>query len=136
FAALVMLPMAITPWHLAIVISCVTCIAATFLLLYWLVDPVARRQGWVRWYALAVAICFAIPFEPLRETVRFGAGYVYPVALAAAHPLLLVSRGRRVGGVGTGLATALKLTPGIFIICLLVPRRWRAALMASGTAAA
>ena len=136
FAALVMLPMAITPWHLAIVISCVTCIAATVLLLSWLVDPVARRQGWVRWYALALAFCFAIPFEPLRETFLFGQVNMYLVVLVAADLLLLVSRGSRFGGIGIGLATAIKLTPGIFIIYLLVTRRWRAALMASGTAAA
>ncbi|GAB3801764.1 hypothetical protein GCM10027605_19880 [Micromonospora zhanjiangensis] len=37
---------------------------------------------------------------------------------------------------GIGLATAIKLTPGIFIVYLLVTRRWRAAAVASGTAAA
>src|SRR5258706_8025134 len=41
FAALVMLPMAVTPWHLAIVISCVTCAVVTAMLIYWFVDPIA-----------------------------------------------------------------------------------------------
>jgi alpha-1,2-mannosyltransferase len=39
-------------------------------------------------------------------------------------------------GVGIGLATAVKLTPGVFILYLLLTRRWRAAATASGTAAA
>lgn len=136
FAALVMLPMAITPWHVAIVISCVACIAATALTLYWLVDPVARREGWTRWYALALALCFAAAFEPLRETFLFGQVNMFLVVLVAADLVLLVGRGSRLGGVGIGLATAIKLTPGIFIVYLLVTRRWRATLVAAGSAAA
>jgi alpha-1,2-mannosyltransferase len=135
FAALVMLPMAITSWHVAIVISCITCVAATVVLIYWLVDPVARREGWVRWYAMALVLCFAIPFEPLRETFLFGQVNMYLVLLVAADLLLLVSRRHRFGGVLIGLATAIKLTPGVFIVYLAVTRRWRAALVASGTAA-
>jgi alpha-1,2-mannosyltransferase len=131
-----MLPMAITPWHLAIVISCITCVAASVVLIYWLIDPVARREGWVRWYALALAICFAIPFEPLRETFLFGQVNMYLVLVVAVDLLLFVSRGHRFGGVLIGLATATKLTPGVFIVYLMVTRRWRAAIVASVTAAA
>ena len=80
--------------------------------IYWLVDPVARREGWIRWYALALAICFAIAFEPLRETFLFGQVNMYLVVLVAADLLLLVSRGSRFAGVRIGLATAIKLTPG------------------------
>ncbi len=135
FAALLMLPLAITPWHLAIVISSITCVAVSVVLIYWLVDPVARRQGWTRWYALALAVCFAAAFEPLRETFLFGQVNMYLVFVVAADLLLLVSRGSRFGGVGIGLATAVKLTPGIFIVYLLVTKRWRAAIVASVTAA-
>jgi len=49
FAALAMLPMAVTPWQMAIVISVTAAVVTTVILLYWLVDPVARRQGWTRW---------------------------------------------------------------------------------------
>jgi alpha-1,2-mannosyltransferase len=38
-------------------------------------------------------------------------------------------------GVGIGLATAVKLTPGLFIVYLLISKQRRAALVASGTAA-
>jgi alpha-1,2-mannosyltransferase len=40
------------------------------------------------------------------------------------------------GGVGVGLATALAIGPGLFIVYLVVTRQWRAALTATGTAAA
>jgi alpha-1,2-mannosyltransferase len=135
FAALTMVPMAVTPWHLAIAISCVTCLAATAIVLYWLVDPVARRQGWTRWYVLGLTLGFAIAFEPLRETFLFGQVNMYLLFLVAADLVMLVGRGNRWGGVLIGLATAIKLTPGIFILYLLVTKRWRAAIVASATAA-
>jgi alpha-1,2-mannosyltransferase len=135
FAALVMLPMAVTPWTVTILISVTASVVATVILLYWLVDPIARRHGWTRWYALALAVCLAAAFEPLRETVNFGQVNMLLAFLVAADLLLLVTRGSRFGGVGIGLATAIKLTPGIFIVYLLVTKRWRAAIVASATAA-
>ena len=136
FAALMMLPMAITPWHLAIAISCVTCAVVSVMFVYWFVDPIARRQGWHRGFAVGLVVAFAIAFEPLRETFLFGQVNMYLVVLVGADVLFLVARGNRFAGVGIGLATATKLTPGIFILYLLVTKRWRAALVASATAAA
>lgn len=135
FAALLMLPMAYLPWVLVVVLSVAASVAATGALLAWLVDPVARRQGWPRACTLAVALCLAAAFEPMRETVDFGQVNMLLLVLVAADLLRLVARGSRWGGVGIGLATAIKLTPGIFIVYLLVTGRWRAALVASGTAA-
>jgi alpha-1,2-mannosyltransferase len=134
FAALTMLPMAITPWTVAIVISCVACVATSVVVIYWLVDPISRREGWVRWFALLVALCFATIFEPLRETFLFGQVNMLLVFLVAADFVLLLGRGRKWAGVGIGLATAIKLTPGIYILYLVITRRWRAAIVASVTA--
>lgn len=147
FAALTMLPMAYVSWHVAIVLSVSLTVLASTLLIWWLLEPVARRAGWTRWFALAVALCLAAAYEPMRETVNFGQVNMLLLFLVAADLLWLVSpvapAGRRVparlralAGVGIGLATAIKLTPGLFIVYLLVTRRWRAAVVASGTAAA
>jgi alpha-1,2-mannosyltransferase len=143
FAALLMLPMAYLPWSVAVVISVVATVTTSALLLWWLVDPIARRMGWSRWFVFAVAVCLAAAFEPMRETVNFGQVNMLLLFLVAADLLWLLggparvpARYRRWAGVGIGLATAIKLTPGVFIVYLLVTRRWRAAIVASGTAAA
>lgn len=147
FAALVMLPMAYLSWTAAMVISVSLTALTSALLIWWLVDPIARRTGWTRWFTLAVALCLAAAFEPMRETVNFGQVNMLLLFLVGTDLLWLVApvtpfgrrlpeRYRRLAGVGIGLATAIKLTPGIFIVYLLVTRRWRAALLACGTAAA
>ncbi|MFI6068034.1 glycosyltransferase 87 family protein [Micromonospora sp. NPDC051227] len=135
FAALVMLPMAYLPWTAAIVVSVLASVATTAVLIWWLVDPIARRAGWTRWFALPVALCLVAAFEPMRETVNFGQVNTLLLFLVAVDLLRLLSAGNRWAGVGIGLATAIKLTPGVFIVYLLVTGRWRAALTASGTAA-
>ena len=136
FAALVMMPLGVTPWPLAIVLSCIACAAVSVTVIYWFVDPVARRERWIRWYVVGIVVAFAIVFEPLRETFLFGQVNMYLVALVGADLLFLTARGNRFAGIGIGLATAIKLTPGIFIVYLLVTKRWRAALTASAAAAA
>ncbi|MFV2010139.1 MULTISPECIES: glycosyltransferase 87 family protein [unclassified Micromonospora] len=141
FAALVMSPMAVLPWHLAIVVGVTLAVVTSALVLWWLVDPISRREGWTRWFAFAVAACLVAAYEPMRETVNFGQVNTLLLVLVAADLLWLVAAGspvpprwRRFAGVGVGLATAIKLTPGIFIVYLLVTRRWRAAVTAAGTA--
>jgi len=141
FAALVMSPMAVLPWHLAIVVSVTLAVVTSALVLWWLVDPISRREGWTRWFAFAVAACLVAAYEPMRETVNFGQVNTLLLVLVAADLLWLIAAGspvpprwRRFAGVGVGLATAIKLTPGIFIVYLLVTRRWRAAVTAAGTA--
>ncbi|MGK5738998.1 glycosyltransferase 87 family protein [Micromonospora sp. URMC 103] len=135
FAALVMLPMAYVPWLVAIVISVTATVAVTVVLFWWLVDPIARRAGWTRWFALAVALCLAAAFEPMRETVNFGQVNMLLLFLVAVDLLRLLPAGNRWAGVGIGLATAIKLTPGIFIVYLLVTGRWRAAFTSMAAAA-
>ncbi|WP_329108422.1 glycosyltransferase 87 family protein [Micromonospora sp. NBC_01699] len=163
FAALLMLPLAYLPFTVSMVLSVVATVVVSLLLLWWLVDPLARRVGWTRWFALVVAALLAAAFEPMRETVDFGQVNMLLLVLVAADLLWLVRPGyavpgrvvpgsflpwwspaggrrnparyKRWAGVGIGLATAIKLTPGIFIVYLLVTGRWRAALTASGTAA-
>ncbi|MDZ5442653.1 glycosyltransferase family 87 protein [Micromonospora sp. 4G57] len=135
FAALVMLPMAYLPWPAAITVSVAASVLTSAVLIWWLVDPIARRAGWTRWFALAVALCLAAAFEPMRETVNFGQVNTLLLFLVAVDLLRLLPAGNRWAGVGIGLATAIKLTPGVFIVYLLVTRRWRAAFTAMAAAA-
>ncbi|MEU4480153.1 glycosyltransferase family 87 protein [Micromonospora sp. NPDC023966] len=136
FAALVMLPMAYLPWPAAITVSVAATVVVSAVVIWWLLDPVARRAGWTRWFVLAVALCLAAAYEPMRETVNFGQVNMLLLFLVAMDLLRLLPARSRWAGVGIGLATAIKLTPGIFIVYLLVTGRWRAAFTAIGAAAA
>jgi alpha-1,2-mannosyltransferase len=70
--------------------------------------------------------------EPLRLTAELGQINVVLLVLVAVD---LLGRGTW-SGVGIGLAAGLKLTPALFIVYLLVTRRFRAALVATATFAA
>ncbi len=135
FAALTMLPMAVLSWPVAVVIGSLATAAVTVWLMRELLRPVIARHGWKPWFVLAISLCLLAVYEPYRETFLFGQVNMLLVGLVAADLLLLVSRRSRWAGVGIGLATAIKLTPGIFIVYLLITKRWRAALTASGAAA-
>jgi alpha-1,2-mannosyltransferase len=136
FAALTMSPMAILPWWAVNTLSIAGSVLVTLVILDWFLRPVADRYGWSRWFTVAVAAAVAAVFEPLRETVSFGQVNMFLLFLVLADVRLLIGRGSRFGGVVIGLATAVKLTPGIFILYLLVTRRYRPALRAMATTAA
>ncbi|GAB3936567.1 hypothetical protein GCM10027614_13280 [Micromonospora vulcania] len=133
FAAVSMLPMAALAWYPTIVANLLLTALAVAFLLHLLVDPLARRYGWSRWYALALACCLLAGLNPVRDTVSFGQVNLLLVALVYLD-LWLLERGSPLAGVGAGLAAAVKLTPAIFIGYLLVTGRWRAAATAIGTA--
>ncbi|WP_239167484.1 glycosyltransferase family 87 protein, partial [Catellatospora coxensis] len=134
FAAVVMLPMSMLGWHTAIAVNVALTAVACALVLYWLVDPIAREHGWPRLFTFGVAACLLAASQPARDTVSFGQVNLVLVALVLADAWLLASGRSRWAGIGTGLAAAIKLTPAIFIVYLLLARRWRAAAVASATA--
>ncbi|MFD8599936.1 glycosyltransferase 87 family protein [Kitasatospora sp. NPDC059646] len=137
FAAVCMLPMRLLGWHPAIAVGVALSAVATALVLYWLVDPIARRRGWCRWYAFGLAACLCALTNPVRDTFSFGQVNLLLVALVLADRRLARLRGSRwtfLTGVGTGLAAAIKLTPALFILHLLIARQWRAAATATATA--
>ncbi len=137
FAAMVMSPMAVLPFWLVVVFASIGTVVTTGLLTWWFLAPLFARRGWTpRWYAWAVATGLALVFEPVRETFTFGQVNTLLLTLVAADLLFGVARGKAWGGVGVGLATAIKLTPGVFILYLLVTRRFKAAATSVGAAAA
>jgi alpha-1,2-mannosyltransferase len=132
---MVMAPMAFLPFWLVLVLAGVATAATTGLLMWWFAGPLIRRTGWTPWYAWAVATLLALAFEPVRETFTFGQVNTLLLTLVAADLLFGVARGKAWGGIGIGLATAVKLTPGVFILYLLVTRRFKAAFTSIGAAA-
>ena len=136
FAGLVMSPMALLPFGAVVVIAVVATVLTTALLMWWFAGPLLERLPGPIWFTFGITCCLALMFEPVRETITFGQVNTLLLTLVAGDMLFGVARGRRWAGVGIGLATAVKLTPGVFIVYLLITKRWRAAGVAAGTAAA
>jgi alpha-1,2-mannosyltransferase len=135
FAALVMSPLAAVGLGVAGALHTIACVVVLAVTSWWLMKPVARRAGWAPWFAVALALPVIIGSDPIRETLGWGQVGLFLAALVLADVVAL-RRGNRWAGVGIGLATAFKLTPGLFIVYLVLTRRWRAAAMAAGTFAA
>jgi alpha-1,2-mannosyltransferase len=135
FAAVLMYPMAWIPLGVTIWLLFLGDAVAVVVTTIWLVYPLADRHGWPRWYALGLALPLLTSLEPIRENVTFGQINILLTLLVLGDLLVLVPRGSRWAGIGVGLATAIKLTPAIFIVYLLITRRWRPALVSSATAA-
>ncbi|SDX92966.1 alpha-1,2-mannosyltransferase [Micromonospora pattaloongensis] len=136
FAALLLRPFAALPLGVTITAFTIGTLVAIAVTTRWLVIPLADRRGISRWWMVALAVPLVVLIEPSRETINFGQINMLLVVLILADLLFAVPRKSRWAGVGIGLATALKLFPGIFIVYLLVTRRWRAAMTAAGAAAA
>ena len=132
FGALALMPLAIgteiTATVLSTVGSAVLLIGTTWLL----VAPVARRHGWTPWFAVALSVPLVFAMEPVRETFGWGQVNLWVMALVLADVVAL-QRGSAWAGVGMGLAAAIKVTPGLFLVYLVLTRRWRNVAVAVGT---
>ncbi|MFF1916935.1 glycosyltransferase 87 family protein [Streptomyces sp. NPDC058239] len=126
FAAVCMLPMLLVGPTGAVVGSVLLNAAASVLLLRGPLRELPLGRG-----GLLVAGCLFVMLEPVRDTFSLGQVNLLLMALVYADG----GRGR-FAGVGIGLATAFKLTPGIFIGYLLLTGRRRAAAVATGTTVA
>jgi alpha-1,2-mannosyltransferase len=134
FAALLLWPLGILPLWCSIAGYTVVSVVAFGLIMWWLVAPLAARTGQPAWFLVCLAAILATGLEPIREAYTFGQINLLLWLLIVADLLVLQPRGSRWTGVGIGLATAIKLVPGMFILYLLACRRWRAAAVAGGTA--
>jgi alpha-1,2-mannosyltransferase len=132
FAALTMLPLSWVSELRAQVLSVIASSLLVVVTTWWLVSPVAARHSWPRWFAVAIAVPLAYLMEPVRETIAYGQVNLFLVALVLLD-MAALARGSRFAGVGIGLAAAIKLTPGLFILYLVLTGRWRQAGVAMGT---
>jgi alpha-1,2-mannosyltransferase len=133
FAVLCLLPLALGSEATATVLLTVASALALLVTTTWLVAPVARRRGWPVWFAVGLAVPVAVTMDPVRETLGWGQIGLL-LALLVLADVRALERGRPWAGVGIGLASAIKLTPALFIAYLVVTRRWRQATVAAGTA--
>ncbi|WP_319461663.1 glycosyltransferase 87 family protein [Micromonospora sp. RTP1Z1] len=133
-SALLLRPFALLPLGVTVAVFTALTAIGVVVTTRWLVTPLVARHDLPRPFSLTVAVLLAFAVESTRETITFGQINMLLVVLILADLLFAVPQGRRWAGVGVGLATALKLYPGIFILYLLATRRWRAAAVAAATA--
>lgn len=79
----------------------------------------------LRWPVILCVTAMTLWLEPVQQTLKFGQLNLVLMAIVVTDLLLYADR--RHAGFGVGLATAVKLTPGIFVLYLLVVGRIRAA---------
>ena len=102
--------------------------AATFLVA-WCVTGMLRYRGAAGRIGMAAAATgVALWLEPVQTNAGFGQINALLMALVVVDLALL--RRTRFAGIGIGAAVAIKLVPGIFVLYLLLSRRFRAAVTA------
>lgn len=124
FAALLAVPLALLPATLVEVSWTVAGVLSILAILH--------RFGLRGWVLSLLGTAVVLLVEPVSETLAFGQLGIFLVALVlldlAPGPRVLGSRRLLPEGVLTALATAVKLTPGIFLLYLVATRKARAAL--------
>jgi len=133
-AAILMSPMGLLSYPVVLVTSLVAIVVAGAVFVYLVVRERIRLPKPLLFGLVGVCTAAAFTLEPFRQTFSFGQINIYLGLLVAVDLLVLGRRGSRWTGVGIGLAAAIKLTPGIFIVYLLVVGRWRAAITAMSAA--
>jgi alpha-1,2-mannosyltransferase len=125
-SAVAMVPLAVVPARVAgVIMSAVTIgllLAVVALFLRTAGVAADRRAAW-RWAAALSPL--AVLIEPVRTTLAFGQINVILMALVAFDCLLPATRWPR--GVLVGVAAAMKLTPGVFILYFLATGQYRSA---------
>jgi hypothetical protein len=124
FAPIALLPSALAQvlWELASVAALAVAACAILKLARW--RPTRAE--------IAAVTAVSLLLEPVYHTLFNGQVNLILLAIVAVD-VWWVSEGRRGGGVGVGIAAALKLTPGIFIVLFLLSRRTKAAVTAAIT---
>ncbi len=133
-AALFAVPLALIGWPAAQLAWVVVVYVPLTVVIGYAFAPLLRRAGRMRAVLFAVLFAGCAYLFPMRDEIRFGQVDIVLLALAFADCAASTTRWPR--GALVGLATAIKLVPGIFIVYLWLSGRRRAALTALAAAAA
>jgi alpha-1,2-mannosyltransferase len=132
FAALLAVPLALIPWPVAQWLWVALLYAALVIAVCYAFRDLIRRAG--RWAPVATGALVGATAQLMSvgDQIRFGQVGLFLVALCVADCVIPSPRWPR--GVLIGLATAIKLVPGVFLIYLLITGRREAAKTATMTA--
>lgn len=131
FAAILFRPMSALPLAVARLIWELASIAAL-----WRACATVAHLGGFRLHRTAMTgvVAGALMLEPVWHTLVLGQINLFLLALVLTDVSRLA--GGKSAGIGIGIASAIKLTPVVFVAVLVVTGRWRAAALSSATCAA
>jgi alpha-1,2-mannosyltransferase len=132
FAALVAIPLAWLPFHTVGWLWTAVQMIVLLGIVAVVYRPLLARFGTRAPIVLGAVAGLLLWMSPLSDGIRFGQVGLVIVGLCAAD--YLTKRPRWPRGLLVGLATAIKLTPGVFIIHMWLSGRRREALTATATA--
>jgi alpha-1,2-mannosyltransferase len=134
-AALFAVPLAVLPWPAA-QLAWVPFVYVPLAVVIWFAfAPLLRRApGPLRAVVFAALFAGCAYLFPMRDEIRFGQVDMVLLAMSVADCAARAPRWPR--GALVGLATAIKLVPGVFIVYLWLSGRRRAAVTAAVTALA
>ncbi|GAA1786387.1 glycosyltransferase 87 family protein [Actinomadura chokoriensis] len=134
FAAALAVPFTLLPWRAAQWTWVVLIYVALAIVVWYAFRDLIRRTG--RWAPLTAGVLFAAMawLDPVRDQVRFGQVGLFLLAMCLADCCARTPRWPR--GALIGLAVAIKLVPGVFLIYFLLTGRRDALVNAVLTAAA
>ncbi|WP_432521625.1 glycosyltransferase 87 family protein [Kineococcus sp. SYSU DK006] len=132
FSALLSVPLALLPWGAAGWVWTALQLALLWLVVGLAFRPLLERAGARAGLLHGIVAALCVWISPVGENIRFGQVNVVLVSLC----LLDLVRGRegvRIGrwtlrwprGALVGLAVAIKLTPGVFLVHFAITRQWR-----------
>jgi alpha-1,2-mannosyltransferase len=128
-AALFAVPLALMPWPAAQLVWVSFIYVPLAVVIWFAFAPLLRRAGRLRAVVFAVVFAACAYLFPLRDEMRFGQVDLVLLAMAVADCAARAPRWPR--GALVGLATAIKLVPGVFIVYLWLSGRRRAAVTAA-----
>jgi alpha-1,2-mannosyltransferase len=128
-AALFAVPLALIPWPAAQLVWVPFVYVPLAVVIWYAFAPLLGRAGRMRPVVFAVVFAACAYLFPLRDEMRFGQVDLVLLAMAVADCAAPQPRWPR--GALVGLATAIKLVPGVFIGYLWLSGRRRAALTAA-----